>query len=172
MGDMADAIIEGLFCEGCGQVIDGDSPGFPRKCNECGGSKPKSKKKRRSRGKGSQFVEVTLDQFHEVLKADKGWYLCEDNAHEHIFGWRPKSPSEIEIKVATTVNKGTERHRRYGKDAIRIWAIWCPEDKKNTHGLVKSVSIKRTDGWQKRLETKVLEVLQQARNNAAVFGAR
>ena len=35
MGDMADATINGLFCEQCGELIDGDEPGCPRNCDGC-----------------------------------------------------------------------------------------------------------------------------------------
>lgn len=35
MGEMADALINGLFCQVCGDVIDGDEPGFPRTCEGC-----------------------------------------------------------------------------------------------------------------------------------------
>ena len=37
MGDIAEAMIGGLFCEQCGQVIDGEEPGFPRTCDSCSG---------------------------------------------------------------------------------------------------------------------------------------
>jgi len=32
MGDIADAMIGGLFCEQCGGLIDGEEPGYPRNC--------------------------------------------------------------------------------------------------------------------------------------------
>lgn len=32
MGEIAEAMLNGLFCEGCGELIDGDEPGFPRYC--------------------------------------------------------------------------------------------------------------------------------------------
>ena len=34
MGDIADAMIEGLFCQLCGGYIDGDEPGYPRYCSD------------------------------------------------------------------------------------------------------------------------------------------
>ena len=37
MGDIADAMVEGLFCQMCGGYIDGEEPGYPRYCSaECG----------------------------------------------------------------------------------------------------------------------------------------
>ena len=35
MGEIADAIINGLLCEQCGCLIDGEEPGYPRSCEEC-----------------------------------------------------------------------------------------------------------------------------------------
>lgn len=35
MGDVAEMMLEGLLCSGCGIVIDDDAPGHPRKCNDC-----------------------------------------------------------------------------------------------------------------------------------------
>ena len=46
MGDMADDAINGFTCESCGQIIDYEEPGYPRKCADC---KPKRKRRRRKR---------------------------------------------------------------------------------------------------------------------------
>lgn len=35
MGSYLDDILDGLFCGRCGEVIDGDAPGYPRRCEEC-----------------------------------------------------------------------------------------------------------------------------------------
>lgn len=37
MGDIADAVLDGLFCESCGDLIDGEETGYPRNCEDCGG---------------------------------------------------------------------------------------------------------------------------------------
>lgn len=37
MGDIAEAILDGLFCQVCGEVIDEESPGYPRTCEGCQG---------------------------------------------------------------------------------------------------------------------------------------
>ncbi len=42
MGEIANAMLEGLFCEECGQLIDGEQPGYPRKCDDC---KPRKQNK-------------------------------------------------------------------------------------------------------------------------------
>lgn len=43
MGEIAEAMINGLFCQQCGAYIDGQEPGYPRNCDDC---KPKKKNKR------------------------------------------------------------------------------------------------------------------------------
>lgn len=43
MGEIADSMINGEFCEECGCYI-GEATGYPRKCSDC---KPKKKKKKR-----------------------------------------------------------------------------------------------------------------------------
>ena len=36
MGEIAEAMLNGLFCEGCGELLDGDEPGYTRYCSpEC-----------------------------------------------------------------------------------------------------------------------------------------
>jgi hypothetical protein len=37
MGEIADLMIEGEICEGCGCELDGEAPGYPRRCAGCGG---------------------------------------------------------------------------------------------------------------------------------------
>lgn len=41
MGDIADMMLEGTLCEGCGVFLDGSQPGFARLCRDC---RPKTKK--------------------------------------------------------------------------------------------------------------------------------
>jgi hypothetical protein len=38
MGDASDDLITGICCEQCGEVIDGDAPGYTRLCSRCGGA--------------------------------------------------------------------------------------------------------------------------------------
>lgn len=35
MGDAVEMILDGLVCELCGELIDGEEPGFPRHCDSC-----------------------------------------------------------------------------------------------------------------------------------------
>lgn len=36
MGDIADMMLEGDLCYGCGVYLPGESDGFPRHCRDCG----------------------------------------------------------------------------------------------------------------------------------------
>lgn len=46
MGEIADGVINGLFCAECCGIIDGEEPGYERKCEDC-----KPRKKRKNKGK-------------------------------------------------------------------------------------------------------------------------
>lgn len=35
MGDIVDMMLDGILCVGCGAYIDGESDGFPRRCDDC-----------------------------------------------------------------------------------------------------------------------------------------
>lgn len=35
MGEIAEMMIDGTLCEGCGVYLDGDGEGFPRRCEDC-----------------------------------------------------------------------------------------------------------------------------------------
>lgn len=52
MGEIADAMLNGLFCEGCGEILDGEETGYPRRCTGCGGDPvPGSGKRRRQKAR-------------------------------------------------------------------------------------------------------------------------
>jgi Fe2+ or Zn2+ uptake regulation protein len=35
MGEVADDMLNGFYCEQCGQIIDFGEPGYPRTCKDC-----------------------------------------------------------------------------------------------------------------------------------------
>jgi len=35
MGEIAEMVIVGILCERCGVLIDGETTGFPRQCDNC-----------------------------------------------------------------------------------------------------------------------------------------
>jgi hypothetical protein len=38
MGEAAEMILDGLLCQECSSLIDGDAPGYPRVCAFCRGT--------------------------------------------------------------------------------------------------------------------------------------
>ena len=45
MGEIAEAILNGFFCEVCGVVVDGDEPGYPRLCAGCEAEEKEDKRR-------------------------------------------------------------------------------------------------------------------------------
>lgn len=35
MGEITEMLLSGLLCEACGALVDGDEPGYPRRCVGC-----------------------------------------------------------------------------------------------------------------------------------------
>lgn len=35
MGEIAEMMVDGTLCQRCGVFLDGDSPGYPRYCQDC-----------------------------------------------------------------------------------------------------------------------------------------
>lgn len=35
MGETVDMILDGILCETCGALIDGEASGYPRPCEDC-----------------------------------------------------------------------------------------------------------------------------------------
>lgn len=35
MGEIANMMVDGVLCQQCGVLVDGDVPGYPRYCEDC-----------------------------------------------------------------------------------------------------------------------------------------
>lgn len=44
MGEIAEMILDGTLCQVCGGLVDGETPDFPRPCEDC---KKETKKRRK-----------------------------------------------------------------------------------------------------------------------------
>jgi hypothetical protein len=51
MGEIADMVIEGILCEGCGVYMDDEYYDAPRKCSDCQPTKSKKKKNKKAGNK-------------------------------------------------------------------------------------------------------------------------
>ena len=51
MGDMADAFLDGTFCQGCGELMnESDAPGYPVTCEGCKAVEALHEQKKSRRG--------------------------------------------------------------------------------------------------------------------------
>lgn len=59
MGEIADMMLDGTLCEGCGELIDdGDGDGFPRRCAGCGGGADRPRRRRAERASPADGRDV------------------------------------------------------------------------------------------------------------------
>ena len=68
------------------------------------------------------YVEVNLEQFDELLKADKGWKK-EISGKEFVYDYEMTRFPNIIIKVLTSIKTDTTAARKKGQDAIRVFVI-------------------------------------------------
>lgn len=65
MGEIADMMLDGTLCAGCGEYMGGAGDGFPRYCSGCGGmafSAPSQKQKANCPTCGRKVKAVGLSQ--------------------------------------------------------------------------------------------------------------
>lgn len=66
MGEIADMMLEGDLCEGCGSFLEGEGDGVPRYCRDCKAEKRKLKYDARQVGaiaeKQRYWLEIALSQ--------------------------------------------------------------------------------------------------------------
>lgn len=113
------------------------------------------------------YVQVTLAEFKDLLKTEKGWRETDPHAHEYVFEFPLKSFDGAVVKVFTTVNKRNEAGRKCGGDSIKVCAVHIPTKR----GLVSAIRVFRTAGWQDRVKTAVLEVIELAKKRRWIISA-
>ena len=45
MGEIAEMMLDGTLCEGCGVYLPGDADGYPRRCKHCAAERAEAKRK-------------------------------------------------------------------------------------------------------------------------------
>lgn len=76
MGEIADMMLNGLMCEGCGEFMeDHEEPGYPRRCAGCAPNRRSSPRRRSLPNTGSQdsafVVSIGAKTVHRVNPATK-----------------------------------------------------------------------------------------------------
>lgn len=62
MGEIAEMMLDGTLCEGCGEYLEGEGMGFPRYCSGCArdraprGPLPSAGKRERKREKRRRYL--------------------------------------------------------------------------------------------------------------------
>ena len=103
------------------------------------------------------YVQVTIQEMEEFLKADKGWTKHQPMGQEIHFDFRKKSllcVGEFVIRVHSSIpSDGVSRDR--GKDAIRV-SIVVEVDGKDK-GIRRFPRVTRQANWRKYLKQRVME---------------
>ena len=110
------------------------------------------------------YIGITKKQFDETLKVEKGW-ICNILGNEYVYDYHLLQ-SPIIIKVASSIRIDTNKARKKGADAIRVYAV--KKDGMNVKakivcGLVKSKSVYRTDNWRTNLQMAFISVRNSAK---------
>lgn len=96
MGEIAEMMLDGTLCEGCGEYLGGESLGFPMRCGGCGGDEPlsmaapsisKAKRRqarvertRRAAGELRSLVEQLRPLLKQLAKDDPRFKALHDRA--------------------------------------------------------------------------------------------
>jgi hypothetical protein len=99
MGEVADMIIEGILCEGCGEWLGNDiGPGFPQRCAACGGGDEppdgigqlphnNSNKKSKNKKKRQRYRRTKRERLTVAIKSGKtkSWKHCSEYHFQKTF---------------------------------------------------------------------------------------
>lgn len=106
----------------------------------------------------STYVQVTIEQMREKLKATKGW-TEKVIGNEIVFDFPIKSQPGVVIRVFSSIKAFDHQAglgRGKGKDAIRV----CAFNQKTERGILKSKRVYRTTNWRDNLEKKVFSAFE------------
>ena len=100
------------------------------------------------------YVEVKLNEFDELLKAEKGWEreVC---GKEYIYNYEMKSFPGLIVKVLTSIKIDTVAARKKGQDAIRVYVV--RKIGKEFKGYAKSIRVNRTMNWRDNVKKAFLK---------------
>jgi hypothetical protein len=108
----------------------------------------------------SRFVEVPASAIRERLAA-AGFELMESTSGEEVYLRIHDKDDRYAIKVYSSIQRGASRARKCGADAIRVVALFQPQNK--VYPLFKSARVYRTGSVEAVLE----RMLERAREGYA-----
>jgi hypothetical protein len=111
-----------------------------------------------------RYVEITEQEFDNVLKREKGW-VKNVNGYEYVYDYTLQSNSNIMIKVMSSISVNNAVSRNKGSDAIRVFAVLCDDKGKVNRGLVKAIKVYRTKNWRGNIKKAFIVVKTLALRN-------
>lgn len=99
------------------------------------------------------YVTITELEMDELFKDSKGWYKTVVGG-EYVYSYTMKKRPDVDILVYSSVTPSGVS-RKCGGDAIRV----CAVNNTTKRGFLKSKRINRTQGWDKRVQERVMEII-------------
>lgn len=114
MGDMADALLDGIFCQGCGELLDEAGTGFPGYCIDCQPT---------PRGRHASIAEKDNEKTFEVRAGvyskyfadklrDAGFEVLEHNMIDHAYQYKLGNGSIICLFKTGRFSLGGTKNRK------------------------------------------------------------
>lgn len=115
------------------------------------------------------YTPITLDQMRETLKEVNGWKELTAFEYgvpsEYVFVRDLVSIPGFQIKVYTSISKGTAHGRTKGRDAIRVCAL--RKEGNEWRGVAKATRVHRTQGWRDNLMARIQTVFEICKERAS-----
>lgn len=92
-----------------------------------------------------RYIQVKLNEFDELLKAENGWKR-NVSGKEYVYDYQMKSFPQLIIKVLSSIKEGDDVSRPTGQDAIRVFVI--RQVGKKITGYAKQIRVYRTMNWR------------------------
>lgn len=115
------------------------------------------------------YTPITLQEMRATLTEANLWKESTTRpggAGEYVYERELVTVPGVVIKVFSSISDAAGGSRDAGLDAIRICAIQKMPNG-GTRGLVKSVSVKRTQNWRTTLLERIKEIYQTAKERAS-----
>jgi len=109
----------------------------------------------------STYTEITLAEFKELLKEEKGWVIKKDKEIIFDYSIPLKNSIPIIIRVYSSISSTNTVSRTYGTDAIRVCLL--AETDTNLMGLKSYPRINRTQNWSTAIKDRVTAAIHYAK---------
>lgn len=115
------------------------------------------------------YTPISLQEMRATLTEANRWKESttrQGGAGEYVYERELVTAPGVIIKVFSSISDAAGGARGAGLDAIRVCAIQKMPNG-GTRGLVKSVSVKRTQNWRTTLMERIQEIFTTAKQRAS-----